>query len=237
MRCFTPRWSCSIRLFRYFDERALLPFDGLTKERLGGCDIALGAQSEVSGASGLKLAWRSKECLIVPDICTRAIFAGIMGFLLFAELPDRYTLVGAVIIVGSTLYIAYRETQLSRMHRAAVAARPTDPDRAPRNAEGRIWVYVAVPAGKQPGVGPPLPSSEFPLLESYIDVAVEGVWNMAPNTRARSSRQRRTGVAIGSMIESSRVVRGSLTSSTMRSTSCSPLRRTSPIGCSPSNMP
>jgi hypothetical protein len=24
MRCFTPRWSCSIRLFRYFDERSLV---------------------------------------------------------------------------------------------------------------------------------------------------------------------------------------------------------------------
>jgi uncharacterized membrane protein len=174
---------------------------------------------------------------IAPIDHSRLIFAGIMGFLLFAELPDRYALVGAVIIVGSTLYIAYRETQLSRTHRAAVAARPTDPDRAPRNAKGRIWVYVRVAGGKQPGAGLPLPNSEFPPLDSYIDVAVEGVWNMAPNTRARSSRQRRTGVAIGSMIESSRVVRGSLTSSTMRSTSCSPLRRTSPIGCSPSNMP
>jgi hypothetical protein len=75
--------------------------------------------------------------LIAPAICTRAIFAGIMGFLLFAELPDRYSLVGAVIIVGSTLYIAYRETQLSRMHRAALAARPTDPDRAPRKRRGQ----------------------------------------------------------------------------------------------------
>jgi hypothetical protein len=64
---------------------------------------------------------------IAPIDYSRLIFAGIMGFLLFAELPDRYTLVGAAIIVGSTLYIAYRETQLSRMHRAALTARPTDP--------------------------------------------------------------------------------------------------------------
>jgi hypothetical protein len=42
-------------------------------------------------------------------------------------LPDRYTLVGAAIIVGSTLYIAYRETHLSRLHRAALAARPAAP--------------------------------------------------------------------------------------------------------------
>jgi drug/metabolite transporter (DMT)-like permease len=64
---------------------------------------------------------------IAPIDYSRLIFAGIMGFLLFAELPDRYSLVGATIIVGSTLYIAYRETHLSRMHRAALAARPMAP--------------------------------------------------------------------------------------------------------------
>jgi drug/metabolite transporter (DMT)-like permease len=64
---------------------------------------------------------------IAPIDYSRLIFAGIMGFLLFAELPDRYSLVGATIIVGSTLYIAYRETHLSRMHRAALAARQMAP--------------------------------------------------------------------------------------------------------------
>ena len=59
-----------------------------------------------------------------PIDYSRLVFAGIMGFLLFAELPDRYTLVGAAIIVGSTLYIAYRETYLSRTHRAVLAVRP-----------------------------------------------------------------------------------------------------------------
>jgi hypothetical protein len=42
----------------------------------------------------------------------------------FAEVPDRYTLVGAAIIVGSTLYIAYREAHLSRLQRAALATKP-----------------------------------------------------------------------------------------------------------------
>jgi drug/metabolite transporter (DMT)-like permease len=61
---------------------------------------------------------------VAPIDYSRLIFAGIMGFLLFAELPDRYTLVGAAMIVGSTLYIACRETHLSRLHRAALAVRP-----------------------------------------------------------------------------------------------------------------
>jgi drug/metabolite transporter (DMT)-like permease len=73
-------------------------------------------------------AYAAGELMAVAPIdYSRLIFAGVMGFLLFAELPERYTLVGAAIIVGSTLYIAYRETHLSRMHRAALAARPIAP--------------------------------------------------------------------------------------------------------------
>ena len=40
--------------------------------------------------------------------------------------------------------------------------------------KGRIWVYVPDVAGKDPGVGLPSPDAQFPLLESYIDVVVEG---------------------------------------------------------------
>jgi drug/metabolite transporter (DMT)-like permease len=80
-------------------------------------------------------AYAAGELMAVAPIdYSRLIFAGIMGFLLFAELPDRYTLVGAAIIVGSTLYIAYRETHLSRLHRAALAARPAAPHPEEPNA-------------------------------------------------------------------------------------------------------
>jgi drug/metabolite transporter (DMT)-like permease len=73
-------------------------------------------------------AYAAGELMAVAPIdYSRLIFAGVMGYLLFAEVPDGYTLVGAVIIVGSTLYIAYREAHLSRMHRAALAARPIVP--------------------------------------------------------------------------------------------------------------
>jgi hypothetical protein len=60
---------------------------------------------------------------IAPIDYSRLVLAGTIGFLVFAEVPDRYTLIGAAIIVGSTLYIAYREAQLSRLQRAALAAR------------------------------------------------------------------------------------------------------------------
>ena len=41
-------------------------------------------------------------------------------------------------------------------------------------AAGRIWVYIPVKADNEPGVGLPVASAEFPVLESYIDVVVEG---------------------------------------------------------------
>ena len=95
---------------------------------LAGDEFALLALVGALGAVGQFCqvrAFAAGELMAVAPIdYSRLIFAGIMGFLLFAELPDRYTLVGAAMIVGSTLYIACRETHLSRLHRAALAVRP-----------------------------------------------------------------------------------------------------------------
>ncbi len=39
---------------------------------------------------------------------------------------------------------------------------------------GRIWVYVPVQPGSEPGAGLPGPDASYPLLQSYIDTVVEG---------------------------------------------------------------
>ena len=39
---------------------------------------------------------------------------------------------------------------------------------------GKIWVYIPVKSNGEPGVGLPAASAQFPLLESYIDLVVEG---------------------------------------------------------------
>jgi hypothetical protein len=41
-------------------------------------------------------------------------FAALYGIALFAEVPDSYTLLGAALIVLSTLYIGRREAQLGK---------------------------------------------------------------------------------------------------------------------------
>lgn len=49
---------------------------------------------------------------VVPFSYTALIWATLYGYVLFASLPDRYTLLGAALIMGSGLYIFYREQQL-----------------------------------------------------------------------------------------------------------------------------
>src|SRR5690606_25081092 len=61
------------------------------------------------------LAFRSGEASFVAPIdYTRLIFVAAVGYLAFSEIPSPWTLLGAAIIVGSTLYIVRREAQLGR---------------------------------------------------------------------------------------------------------------------------
>lgn len=57
---------------------------------------------------------------IAPLSYVRLIFAVGFGLVLFGELPDLWLLLGATLIVASTLYITRREARLARMR----AARP-----------------------------------------------------------------------------------------------------------------
>jgi hypothetical protein len=56
---------------------------------------------------------------VTPFDYSRLIYAGLFGYLIFAEIPDLWTVAGALIIVGSTIYIARREAKLKP------GARPT----------------------------------------------------------------------------------------------------------------
>jgi drug/metabolite transporter (DMT)-like permease len=60
------------------------------------------------------------------DYC-RLIFAGLFGYLFFAELPDAWSLSGAAIIMTSTFYIMRREARLARERRAKAQAAATPP--------------------------------------------------------------------------------------------------------------
>jgi drug/metabolite transporter (DMT)-like permease len=67
---------------------------------------------------------RSGEVAFVsPFRYTILIWAILIGILVFGEFPDRWTLIGAAIVVGMGGYTFYREHRLAR--RLAVTAKPT----------------------------------------------------------------------------------------------------------------
>jgi drug/metabolite transporter (DMT)-like permease len=60
-------------------------------------------------------AFRAGEAsAVAPFDYLRLLFAGLAGFLAFAEVPDGWMLAGAAVIIASTLYIARREARLGR---------------------------------------------------------------------------------------------------------------------------
>lgn len=59
-----------------------------------------------------------------PFDYTQLIWAGLLGFFVFAELPDGWSVGGALVIVCSTLYMAHREAVVGRARREAAGKAP-----------------------------------------------------------------------------------------------------------------
>jgi drug/metabolite transporter (DMT)-like permease len=55
--------------------------------------------------------------VLMPFDFSRLIFTSILAYLFFAEIIDIWTLVGAMIIFSSALYIANRELRLRRVQK------------------------------------------------------------------------------------------------------------------------
>jgi len=89
---------------------ALVPFVWVTPS---WHDILLAVFIGIASTAGqwiVVLAFRYADAsVLAPFSYTQLLWASIFGFLLFGEVPDVWTVVGAVIIVGSGLYTAHRE--------------------------------------------------------------------------------------------------------------------------------
>jgi drug/metabolite transporter (DMT)-like permease len=60
-------------------------------------------------------AWTEGDASIVAPLAySQLVLSGFLDFLFFAVVPDRFTLLGAAIIVAATLYIALREAKLRK---------------------------------------------------------------------------------------------------------------------------
>jgi drug/metabolite transporter (DMT)-like permease len=63
--------------------------------------------------------------VLAPFSYTQLVWVSILGFMVFGELPDVWTVVGAAFIVGSGLYTAHRErVRRSQLLEAAGEASP-----------------------------------------------------------------------------------------------------------------
>lgn len=81
----------------------------------------------VIAAMGLFSAWGQSSMVrglrvgeataIAPFEYSRLLYAALLGFLIFGEIPDLEMWLGAVLIAGSTLYIAVREARLGQTKR------------------------------------------------------------------------------------------------------------------------
>ena len=70
-------------------------------------------------------------CLAVFSIMDAISKFAALGFVLFAEFPDRWTIIGAAIIVASGIYVIFRETTLIGRQRAASRPRALPGEREP----------------------------------------------------------------------------------------------------------
>ena len=52
---------------------------------------------------------RAPASVLAPFIYTQIVWMMALGYLVFGDLPDRFTLLGAAIVIGSGLYLLYRE--------------------------------------------------------------------------------------------------------------------------------
>lgn len=89
----------------------LAPFFWVTP---GLADLALFALAGVFGSVGVMCVTHAfrlgPAAVISPFEYSALIWATLLGYFMWGELPDSITLVGAVIVISSGLYIIYRET-------------------------------------------------------------------------------------------------------------------------------
>jgi drug/metabolite transporter (DMT)-like permease len=77
--------------------------------------LAVTGLSGTLGLMAMARAYRAADVsLVMPFRYVSLLFAAAFGYFLFDELPDRWTWIGAAVIVSAALYTAQREVRLTR---------------------------------------------------------------------------------------------------------------------------
>lgn len=84
--------------------------------------LGLGLIIGVLGYYAITAAMRIGDVAVVtPFRYTRLVFALIIGYFVFSEVPDQSTLIGAAIIIASGIYTLYRERKAAVARRRALS--------------------------------------------------------------------------------------------------------------------
>lgn len=104
---------------------ALVPFVWVTPT---WHDIAFGVLIGIASTAGqwiVVLAFRYADAsVLAPFSYTQLLWVSILGFFIFGEVPDAYTITGAAFIVASGLYTAHRE-RVRRSQLLSVSGEPS----------------------------------------------------------------------------------------------------------------
>ena len=73
--------------------------------------VATGAARNIADIEAYRHA---EAAILAPFTYLRVVLIGVAAYLVFDEIPDRFTLIGAVVIITAILYIAQREHRLKR---------------------------------------------------------------------------------------------------------------------------
>lgn len=84
----------------------------------------MGVFGTITQGAYIKGIQAGEAAVMAPIDYTRLVFAVGVGFLLFHEIPKPATVIGAVIVVGSTLFISWREHQQAKAKTKAGAVQP-----------------------------------------------------------------------------------------------------------------
>ncbi len=82
----------------------------------------MGVMGTITQACYIKGMQLGDAAAMAPIDYTRLIFSAAAGFFLFSEIPTIWTLIGAAIVVASTLFITIREQQLARSAKLSAVA-------------------------------------------------------------------------------------------------------------------
>ena len=95
---------------------AVLPFEWVTPTSIwhGALIVVLGLLGGIGHFILIKAFERASASVLAPFGYTQLLYTTLLGYLVFNALPDRWSILGMLVIAASGLYVAYREAVLRR---------------------------------------------------------------------------------------------------------------------------